>query len=99
MYVIVRADLTIAQQAVQAIHASLEPAKTQKIPPDLHLVLCSVKDEEQLIRTIIRFSKKRIKLYPFREPDLNNSITAAASDVVYNRRPFRNLKLFKGELP
>ena len=96
MYVIVRKDLSTPQQAVQATHAALEASKHNDIPKDLHLVLCSVKDKRALSKTAFNFSKSKVNLHMFYEPDLGNELTAIASDVVYDRRPFKHLKLLRG---
>lgn len=96
MYIVVRTDLTIPQQAVQASHAALEASRDNHIPKDLHLILCAAKDEKALFKAFHRLSRSNIHFHLFYEPDFGNELTAIASDVVYDRRPFKHLKLLRG---
>jgi len=86
VYVIVRQDLSPSQQAVQACHACLESGKNfpwaGKHP---HLVLVNVPDEPSLERWLhgvrqhdVGTRTSLFKVVEFREPDLNNSLTAIA---------------------
>lgn len=93
MYIIVKSDLSPSQQSVQAIHAALEVTKKQKIPDNLHLVLCQEKDTDQLSILSIKLQEKGVEIYHFYEPDLNNELTAIASAISYDRKPFKKLKL------
>lgn len=99
MYVIVRRDLTPSQQAVQGIHASLLAARQFSIPPHEYVVLCAVRSERQLLRWFHKMKQAGIGVCAFREPDLDNSITALATEPVSgeDRRFFRSLQLVKGE--
>ncbi len=84
MYVIVRKDLSLEQQSVQAIHASIETARLlgndkEEKWEHPHLVLCGVENENALKNTIQRLVKNNIPFSYFVEPDLNNEITAIAT--------------------
>ena len=82
MFVIVRKDLSTSQQAVQAGHALAEHL--------LHgpfsrwhngtLVYLGVKGLKQLENIKRKFEVEGIPHKEFREPDLNNEITAIATD-------------------
>lgn len=100
----VRKDLSLSQQAVQACHAALESGRQFPWVGDHpHLVLLNVPDEPSLNRWLEEvLSQPQFKVTPFREPDLNNSLTAIAVAGVSSkslRHYFRSLPLFKGERP
>lgn len=86
MYVIVRQDLSPSQQAVQACHACLESGKHFPWAGNHpHLVLVSVPDEPSLERWLkgarqhgVGTPTSLFKIIEFREPDMNNSLTAIA---------------------
>lgn len=100
MYVLVRRDLTPAQQAVQACHAVLEASKFLKSDEEHpHLVLCGVKTEAALFKAIEKLNEQGIKCQWFIEPDIGNQVTALATEPVYGdtRRVFRNYQILKPE--
>jgi len=99
VYVLVRRDLTTSQQAVQAIHASLEAARRFSIPRHEYVVLCAVRNERQLLRWTHKLQQAGIGFCAFREPDLGNEFTAIATEPVVgeDRRLFRQLQLVKGD--
>lgn len=84
MYVITRADLAPGYQAVQSLHALRQFVAEH---PDIdkiwfeksnYLGLLSVANEIELISLIEEASKKDIRFAIFREPDINDQITAIA---------------------
>lgn len=96
---IVRADLSPAQQAVQGIHAALEAGRRGLIPADgdhPHLVFCTVADESALELAARHLRVAGIAYAPFREPDLDDSLTALCTVPVEDgqRRYFRRYPLF-----
>jgi hypothetical protein len=98
--VITREDLDGPQFAVQAIHATFESLRKSPYPQSNehpHVILCAAKDELALHRLLRKFAARGIILYPFYEPNRDNEMTALASSVVYNRQPFRKLKLFRSQ--
>ena len=82
VYVFVRRDLPGPQQVVQSCHASIETAKS--FPKDCcpHLVVCSIKNELRLRQCLIHLQRLGIKHEPFFEPDLNNALTAIATEPI-----------------
>lgn len=92
MYVLVRSDLSISQQAVQAGHAVAEAI--------LHglqngwnktLVYLRVKDEAELLRWMEKLEYRGKEYAEFREPDIGNQLTAIA--LVDESKMFSKLKL------
>ena len=84
LYIIVRSDLIIAQQIVQAAHAGID---FQHQHPEIakqwnkesnYLIILSVENEEQLLLYLEKFKFYNIKTTTFREPDIGNKITAIA---------------------
>lgn len=100
IYVFVRTDLSIEQQAVQACHASIEAARNSLISPcDEHpsLVLCGVKSEHQLKNVIGHLTELNIHHHSFIEPDIGNELTAICTEPVtqnmrHNFRKYRCLR-------
>jgi hypothetical protein len=98
LYVLVRRDLSPAQQTVQAIHAALEFSR--HYPPTSvhpHLVVLGVPGDDALLGTRRSLHEARIGCIGWREPDLNNALTAIAAGPVYGRQRqhFRHYQLLK----
>lgn len=82
--VVTRRDLHISTQAVQSAHASID--FQHQYPNEAfewfnhsnYLALLTVANEEALIKLITKAILSGIKHTIFREPDLNNQITAVA---------------------
>ena len=94
-----RADLTPAQQAVQAIHSALEAGRLGLIPTGgdhPHLVLCTVPDELSLELAARRLRVEGIGHATFHEPDIGNSLTALCTEPLESsrRKLFRRYPLF-----
>jgi hypothetical protein len=101
VYLIVREDLSLAQQVVQASHAAVEAAR-HLIPPDLihpHIIVCAAGDEPALWRQLHRLQRHGVRFRAFFEPDRGNELTAVATEPVFGqtRRLFRNLRLLTPE--
>lgn len=98
VYVIVRNDLSFPQKCVQASHVVIEAFKDviyeSKHP---HLIILTAKNEENLKYIYNNLAKKSLHCFIWREPDLNNEITAIASPIVYGeeRKLFSNFPLLK----
>ena len=84
LYVVTRKDLFPGAQIAQAIHAITEFGFEH---PDVYsnwhsasnyICVLSAKNENELLSLIDRLIKKGIKFSIFREPDLDNEITAIA---------------------
>lgn len=82
--VVSRRDLTIPYQAVQSGHAAIDfqhqhpvEAKEWQTKSN-YLAFLTVEDEPELIKLISKAILYGIKHTVFREPDINNQITAVA---------------------
>ncbi len=81
LYVLVRKDLPTSQQAVQAGHAIAEFLLREK-PNDWDngtLVLLGVGSEFKLIEMAEKMEFRGIRSSGFREPDMENQLTAVAA--------------------
>lgn len=81
--IVTRKDITPGYQIAQAIHASnqfsVEHTEIFKEwHKDPYLAVLSTQDENSLINLIDKAKDKGIKVSVFREPDIDNSITAIA---------------------
>jgi len=94
LYVLVRKDLPAQQQAVQAGHAVAEfllrgPKSDWS---NGTLVYLGVRNSEMLRRWLVKLSDLELPTAVFKEPDLNNEMTALA--VSTDRHDvFRSLRL------
>lgn len=86
MFVIVRKDLTTSQQAVQAGHALAEYLMHGPFSrwQNGTLIYLGVKGLKQLKNIKHKFEMENIPHKEFREPDLNDEITAIATDQENN---------------
>ena len=98
---LVRADLSPAQQVVQSAHAILEASRQRLIPADIghpHLVICRIADHDELIRESERLRHLGVRFALFAEPDIPDPSareTAMATEpvAVARRRLFRRYRL------
>ena len=100
MYVLVRRDLSVPQQAVQSAHAVWEAAKTFDAVEHPSVILCGVKTEQSLWNARNYLSNAGIKFCDFTEPDIGDQLTAIATEPVAGdsvRRYFKKFQLLKGE--
>lgn len=80
MYVLVRTDLSKARQAVQGGHALVEYLLHHQQDWNNHtLIYLGVKNEWHLKKWIFMLGKEDIPVAVWREPDMNNEITAIAA--------------------
>ena len=75
--------MTPAYQSVQSGHAAIQfvfehPEIAKQWYKNPYLVYLSTQDEESLKKLISKAEEKYIKVSVFREPDINNQITAIA---------------------
>lgn len=81
---ITREDLTNGQQSVQSCHAAIDfifqhPSRASPWHEESnYLVQLVAKDEQHLLKIIASCQMRMIDYTIFREPDLNNEITAIA---------------------
>jgi hypothetical protein len=96
----VRADLPVSDQAVQSLHAAVEYSiKYPDLAKQWHadsqtVVLLTVKDEKYLHLHGERLENLGVSVAWFREPDLDDSLTAIA--CVYGGRKLSKLPLLGG---
>ena len=100
--VITRSDLPLSYQAVQSGHAGIQfQHEHRRIAKRWHkksnyLIFLSVKDEHELILLEKLAKSNKIRVSVFREPDLNNEITAIALEPsTVSDKLTSNLKLLK----
>lgn len=91
VYVIVRADLTLPQQIVQACHAVLQAAYRYPLPQDTSpivpfIVVLQTPDKATLVNARERLLGKNIDMTLFYEPDDNLGATALASEPIYSKQ-------------
>lgn len=80
---VTRRDLSPGYQAVQASHSTIQfvfeyPETSSFWIKNPYLVHLSVENEEKLHILISKLKKSNLKYSVFREPDLNNQVTAIA---------------------
>ena len=82
--VVTRRDLSIGYQATQSTHAAIDfqhefPVEASEWQKNSnYLAVLTVEDESQLIKLITKAILLGIKHTVFREPDIDNQITAVA---------------------
>ena len=99
-YVLVRRDLSASQSAIQAIHASIEATRHSLITAEEvhpHVVLCGVKNIQKLIGYSQKLNQAGIRYRAFFEPDLNDEMTALATEPISDehRQLFNNAQCLK----
>jgi hypothetical protein len=95
--VLVRADLTLADQVAQAGHACLEAAwRFPRPPAPCHIVVLHVESERALREALARAEARGVRAEVFWEPDRGLGLTAACSEPVTGsaRAAFRRLRLW-----
>lgn len=84
LFLVVRSDLSIAQQAVQIAHALSTFYHEHRLLEDKwykdsqHLVLVSVPNRIELLKLVEKARRKGAAFSVFCEPDIGNEITAVA---------------------
>lgn len=93
--------MSFPQQAVQSGHAIWEASKafSHLTVDHPHFCICAVKDEKRLLHDMEKLSQLGIQLRAFYESDLNNELTAFATEPISGDRRwhFRNFQLLKAE--
>lgn len=100
IYSFVREDLSTPQRAVQLGHALYLVGKNFPHYDDSpFLIVFGCKTEKSLKNTLDNLREQGIMVVEFREPDLNNELTAVATAVMprtdENRKIFRKYQLLK----
>lgn len=100
LYALNRLDILPAYRSCQAGHAIAEwllhaPQGQRKQWKNGTLIYLGIRDEDELIHWTKKLDQKGIEWIGFREPDLDNQLTAIA--CLSDGRPFSNLKLLGEE--
>lgn len=98
-YILVRTDLPLAQQAVQAIHAAMSAtAEFGGLEPDTRLALLAIEDAASLSAWQERLSGRGIPYTTFWEPDHAIGESALATPPLDRRqgKAFARLPLWSG---
>jgi hypothetical protein len=98
--VLVCGDLSLPQQLCQAVHAAHEAGAhlADKENGISSVVICSVPNEDELLRAEHRLAQKGIRSVVFREPDLKNRATALSTEQINGafRKVLSRYPLWKG---
>jgi peptidyl-tRNA hydrolase len=98
LYIAVRADLPLPQQAVQACHAAIQSARDLIQADEIHpsLVILTVPNLPALIDLSCRLTNRGIAHRVFQEEDMGGQVTALATEPVEKeqRRIFQKMKLY-----
>lgn len=99
-YIFVREDLTTSQQAVQCCHAAINATAKYglgDLPDHPYLVILAVKNESKLLRVQKYLSEHGIQFSSFHESDLDNELTAIATEPIkeHQRAIFRKYQCLK----
>ncbi len=98
MYVLVRTDISLADQVVQVGHACLEAGCSFQQPTEpCNLVLLSVPSEKDLRRVVEQAALAGVHSVVFCEPDRGLNLTAACTEPVWGPlcRVFRRITLWQ----
>jgi hypothetical protein len=100
-YVIVRKDIPLVQQSVQAGHAALEAGFRFKKPDDVsYLILLEVENQEELKKAASYLGDRDIDFYMFFEPDNRMGFSALCTRPIFEKREksiFKKWKLYTPE--
>ena len=100
---VTRRDLTAGAQSVQSTHSCIQfvfehPDISQNWFKDPYIAQLSVEDEDSLKLLIYRLQQLNIKYSIFREPDIDNQITAIAIEPsIKTKKIVSNLPLMLKE--
>jgi hypothetical protein len=96
--VLVRQDIPLSQQLVQAVHAAHEAGiYLSEESQTSSVVVCGVSNEQELLKSQARIESRGIRFVLFREPDMNDEATALASEPLNGtgKKAFANYKLWR----
>jgi hypothetical protein len=86
-YVLVREDIPLEQQMVQACHAALEAGFAFSAPEQTSsLIVCTVPDREALLAAHERLARYGIRSEMFFEPDWDMGHSALATEPLTERK-------------
>ncbi len=86
-YVLVRRDLSLPQQMVQACHAALEAGFAFTAPAETSsVIVCTVADKAELLAAAERLERYGIEAQLFFEPDFEMGYSALASRPLLTKK-------------
>lgn len=86
-YILVREDIPLHQQMVQACHAALEAGFAFDAPAlTSSLIVCTVPNQEALLAAQARLTRYGIRSELFFEPDWEMGHSALASEPILDRK-------------
>jgi hypothetical protein len=81
IYIFLRKDLDPTQLIIQAAHISLEIGRSMPLPDERYrIIILGIRSEPKLLSVIKELSLLKINYKEFKEPDLNFSLTAVATE-------------------
>ena len=99
IYVIVRTDLPIEQQLVQAAHSALEAGREFSNPTtDSHLILLEAKSQDTLLNISQHIAEHNIKHHLFFEPDDDRGYTSLTTESIHSpelRAVFKKYRMYQ----
>lgn len=102
-YTILRSDLPIETQIVQAAHSAMESGRDFRNPTThTHLVLLEAKSEAALMKAGDYLIANGIKFSMFHEPDYETGFTSLTTEPIFfeeQRAIFRKFSLYKFRAP
>lgn len=101
IYILVRRDLSLAQQTVQAIHAGIAANhRFGGLKSDTRLALLAVESQTDLKHWMGRLEEKGIEFEPFFEPDHDTGWSALATSPITSKkaRCFSKLPLWSPKM-
>ncbi len=102
VYVLIRTDISLEQQIVQASHAAVEAGFRFQPPADdtASLIVCAVPDQQALERAARELQLRNIEHHMFFEPDFDMGHSALATRPIYGdeRKAMRKYPLYRAEM-
>lgn len=93
IFVFIRTDISEEQQIVQTGHVCYEAGKEFSLPPHLHLVLCSAKNQDDLMRQGLWLDIHGIKYKIFHEPDCGIGYSSICTEPLEDVSKMKRFKL------
>lgn len=103
MYIFVRLDISVPQQAVQSCHAAIECANCfglKDLPDHPSVIILGVKNEAKLQQARRFLIENQIQHVHFYEADMDDQLTALACEPISGdrRKLFRKFQLLKSKV-
>lgn len=86
IYMFIREDLSVSQQIVQTAHAVDEIGRRHQSVGNNYMVLCGVKDEQDLLEVSDWLKEQFIDHETFFEPDIDSHTAIATRPIIGEER-------------